>query len=276
MSQKIYFLTTEIIPFAEVSPVAEFSTKIPLMLQENGHDIRTIIPKYGFISERKYILREVIRLREIPFEFAGEDKMASAKSAFIPKTRVQVYFLEDDHWFKPLTNLLYKAKNGRILSDNGERYGYFAKAVLSTLPHLFWSPNIFICNGWQSAFVPGMFKQHFEGLNEFYERIKTVMVIHDLNEYCKMERSDFVRAGVSIHSSLKGKILNVYDVAAFEADSIIIMDKPSEKNSTKLLKRSAFKANKKKVTILTYNDDESPAYNLVAVKIDKVIAKLST
>ena len=135
MSQKIYYLTTEIIPFAEVSPIAEFSTKIPLMLQGNGHDIRTIIPKYGFISERKYILREVIRLREIPFEFAGEDKIASAKSAFIPKTRVQVYFLEDDHWFKPLTNLLYKAKNGRILADNGERYGYFAKAVF--IPNFF-------------------------------------------------------------------------------------------------------------------------------------------
>jgi len=121
-----------------------------------------------------------------------------------------------------------------------------------------------------------MFKQQFEGLNEFYKSIKTVMVIHDLNEYCKMERSDFVRAGVSIHSSLKGKILNVYDVAAFEADSIIIMDKPSEKISTKLLKRSAFKTNKKKVTIITYNDNESPEYNPVAVKIDKVIAKLST
>ena len=60
------------------------------------------------------------------------------------------------------------------------------------------------------------------------------------------------------------------------ADSIIIMDKPSEKISTKLLKRSAFKTNKKKVTIITYNDNESPEYNPVAVKIDKVIAKLST
>ena len=276
MSQKIYYLTTEIIPFAEVSPIAGFSTKIPLMLQGNGHDIRTIIPKYGFISERKYILREVIRLREIPFEFAGEDKIASAKSAFIPKTRVQVYFLEDDHWFKPLTNLLYKAKNGRILSDNGERYGYFSKAVLSTLPHLFWSPDIFICNGWQSAFVPGMFKEQFEGLNEFYKNIKTVMVIHELNEYCKVERSEFDRAGVPIHSSLKGKILNVYDVAAFEADAIIIMDKPSKKISANLLKKSAFNINKKKVNIITYNDDELPDYDSVAGKLDKVLAKLST
>ena len=94
MPKKLYFLTTEIVPFANVTSLAMFSTRVPLALQEKGHDIRTIIPKYGYVSERKYILREVIRLREIPFEFNGSNKVASAKSAFIPKTRVQVYFLD--------------------------------------------------------------------------------------------------------------------------------------------------------------------------------------
>ena len=110
-------------------------------------------------------------------KFKGKKRIASAKSAFIPKTRVQVYFLEDSHWFKPLTNLVYKSKNGRVLADNAERYGYYSKAVLSTLPHLFWSPDIFICNGWQSAMVPGMYKKHFEGINDFYKKIKPSLVV---------------------------------------------------------------------------------------------------
>ena len=67
MPKKLYFLTTEIVPFANVTSLAMFSTRVPLALQEKGHDIRTIIPKYGYFSERKYILREVIRRREIPF-----------------------------------------------------------------------------------------------------------------------------------------------------------------------------------------------------------------
>ena len=125
MSLKLFFLTTEIEPFASTSHLGKFSVDIPLALQTVEHDIRTIIPKYGFVSERKYILREVIRLREIPFDFDGEEVLSSAKSAFIPKTRVQVYFLENPDYFKNLTNLLYKSKNGRILSDNDERYGYF-------------------------------------------------------------------------------------------------------------------------------------------------------
>jgi len=274
MPKKLYYLTTEIVPFANVTPLADFSTRVPLALQEKGHDIRTIIPKYGYVSERKYILREVIRLREIPFEFNGQNKVASAKSAFIPKTRVQVYFLEDSHWFKPLTNLVYKSKNGRILADNGERYAYFAKAVLSTLPHLFWTPDIFICNGWQSALVPGMYKKHFEGISDFYKKIKTAMVIHDNNEYSDISRKDLELAEVPIHKSLKGNTLNIFDVGSFEADSIIILDKPSEKISEKLLKQPGISANKKKVSVINLSDDESPDYKDIADKMEQILNKI--
>ena len=274
MPKKLYYLTTEIIPFADVTPLAEFSTKVPLALQEKGHDIRTIIPKYGYVSERKYILIEVIRLRQIPYVFNGHEKIASAKSGFIPKTRVQVYFLEDEHWFQPLTNLLYKAKNGRILADNGERYGIFSKSVLSTLPHLFWSPDIFICNGWQSAMVPGMYAEHFEGKNEFYQNIKTVLVIHDLDEYANIQRADLEFAEVPIHKSLSGKELNIYDVASFNADAIIILDRPSKKISDKLLKQPGISANMKKVCVIKCSDDESPDYQQITDEMDAVLSKL--
>ena len=277
MPKKLYFITTEIIPFANVSSLAEFSTKTPLFLQENGHDIRTIIPKYGYVSERKYILREVIRLREIPFVFKGVDHVTSAKSAFIPKTRVQVYFLEDEFWFKPLTNLVYKSKNGRILADNNERYGYYSKAVLSTLPHLFWAPDIFICNGWQSALVPGLFKKHFDGINQFYKKIQTVLIIHELNEYVNISRKDLNDMEVPIHESLKGDSLNVYDVASFSADHIIIVDKKEDEISEKLLKSSGISANKEKLSVIKYkySDDDLPDFIDVADQLDKIIKKVS-
>ena len=276
MSKKIYFITTEIIPFANVSNIAGFSTYIPYNLQELGHDIRTILPKYGFISERKYILREVIRLREIPFEFCGKQEIASAKSAFIPKTRVQVYFLEDEYWFKPLTNLLYKSKNGRVLTDNAKRYAYYSKAVLSTLPHLFWVPDIFVCNGWQSALVPNIYKQHFEGTNEFYKNIKTVLVIHDLDGYSAIEKSDLLDIGVKIHPDLKGKKLNIYDVASYNADTILIIDRPGKKISTKLLKKTAFKNNKKKISIFDEKDTEQVDYGPISKSLNQIISNLSS
>lgn len=273
MAKKIFYVTTEIIPFANVTPIADFSTNVPFILQEKGHDIRTIIPKYGFVSERKYILREVIRLREIPFEFGDESHIASAKSAFIPKTRVQIYFLEDDHWFKPLTNLLYKSKNGRVLADNGERYGFFGKAVLATLPHLFWTPDIFVCNGWQSAFIPGLYKEYFEG-KEFYKKIKTVMAVHDFDDFAEVDKSDIDRAGIAIPESSTGDIINLYEVAAHYADKIVVFDRPSDKISEKLLKLPGVKKYQKKVKVIKIKDEESPDYYSLSDKFEQALLKL--
>ncbi len=276
MSKKIYFSTTEIIPFANVSSLAEFSTSVPLHLQELGHDIRTILPKYGFISERKYILREVIRLREIPFVFREEEEIASAKSAFIPKTRVQVYFLENEYWFKPLTNLLYKSKNGRILIDNPERYAYYSKAVISTLPHLFWVPDIFVCNGWQSALIPTIYKNEYEGINEFYNNIKTVLVIHDFDEYSNATRSELSKFGIEIPLKLKGDKINLYDISTYSADAILIIDTPGKKISSKLLKKTAFKDNKNKLTIFEQKEIENVNYNTVTKTLDQIFSKLTS
>ena len=60
-------------PFASVSNLANLSVDIPLGLQDQGNDVRCLMPKYGFISERKYILREVIRLKEILFNYDDND-----------------------------------------------------------------------------------------------------------------------------------------------------------------------------------------------------------
>jgi len=275
MQKKIYFSTSEIIPYANVSTLAGFSTVIPTYLQELGHDIRTILPKYGFISERKYILREVIRLREIPFEFCGEEVIASAKSGFIPKTRVQVYFLEDEYWFKPLTNLLYKSKNGRLLTDNAKRYAYFSRAVISTLPHLFWVPDIFVCNGWQSALIPNIYKQHYEGINEFYNNIKTVLIIHDLDEYSAVNKAELLDMGISLHPNIKGNKLNIYDVASYSADAILIIDRPGNKISTKLLNKSSFKDNKNKVTVFEQKEIEDINYIPITQSLDQIISDLT-
>lgn len=275
MSKKIYFSTTEIVPFASVSNIASFSTAVPTLLQELGHDIRTILPKYGFISERKYILREVIRLREIPFSFCGHEEVASAKSAFIPKTRVQVYFLESDEWFQPLNNLLYKSKNGRVLMDNAVRYAYYSKAVLSTLPHLFWVPDIVVCNGWQSALIPNYYKNEYEDISEFYKKIKTVLVVHEIDDYSKVDRADLESLGVEINSNIKGSKLNIYDVASYNADAILIMDRPGEKISSKLLKKIAFKDNYEKVTVFEQKDSENIDFYAMTEFLNQIVSDIT-
>ena len=225
-----------------------------------------------FVSERKYILREVIRLREIPFEFNGEDVVTSAKSAFIPKTRVQVYFLENVKWFKSLSNLLYKAKNGRVLPDNDQRYAYFSKAAIATLPHLFWKPDIVICNGWQSAYVPLIYQQIYDS-EEFYGDIKTVLTVHSVDEYCTFSKGAYDKAGVSLPDGITGKKVNCYEAAAPFADLIVAVDSPSNDVTNKLLALPGIKAHKKKLVSIALDDDESPNFNATAAALNEELAK---
>ncbi|MFQ6677925.1 MAG: glycogen/starch synthase [Fidelibacterota bacterium] len=272
---KIFYMTTEIIPFANTSSLAPFSTRVPLILQGKGHDIRTIIPKYGYVSERKYILREVIRLREIPFEYDGDEMILSAKSAFIPKTRVQVYFLEDTKWFKPLTNLVYKSKNGRILADNDERYSIFCKATLATLPHLFWKPDIFLCNGWQSSFVPALYKELYQR-DDFYAKIKTVLLVHEMDdEYNSFSQSSFEKVGLKIPSIMKNGAVNAYEAAAENADMIIALESPSNHLTEKLLSLPAINAVKKKVQTVKVPEGDVIDYQPVADDLDNILEKLN-
>ena len=182
----------------------------------------------------------------------------------------------NEYWFKPLTNLLYKSKNGRVLIDNPERYSYYSKAVISTLPHLFWVPDIFVCNGWQSALIPTIYKNEYEGISEFYNDIKTVLVIHDLDEYSTVSKTELLDFGIEIPSNLKGNKINLYDVASYSADAILILDKPGAKISSKLLKKTAFKDNKNKLSIFEQKDIENVDYKLVTNSLDNIISKLTS
>ena len=272
MSLKLFYLTTEIDPFASTSHLGKYSVHIPYALQNLGHDIRIMIPKYGFVSERKYILREVIRLREILFEYDGEEVMTSAKSAFIPKTRVQVYFLENIELFKHLTTLLYKAKNGRVLTDNDDRYNYFSKAAIATLPHLFWKPDVLICTDWQSPSVPLIYQQIYDS-KEFYGKIKTVLTVHSVDEHSIFSRKSYEKVGVKLPNNLKGDSINCYEAAAPYADLIIAVDTPSNNITKKLLELPLVKSNKKKLVSITIDDDENPDFSITAAALNDQLTK---
>jgi len=271
---KLFFLTTEITPFTLPSFLGDYSAKVSLLLQGKGHDLRTMIPKYGYISERKYILREVIRLREIPFKFQGDDQWTSAKSAFIPKTRVQVYFLEHTEWFKPLSNLLYKAKNGRILSDNDERYSYFSCAALAILPHLFWKPDMYLCHGWQSSIVPMLYHQKYKDIvskNINYKKIKMVYIIDSMNDFCDFNRKTYDSIGLELPKYLDGDIVSSHDPAIHFADKVIIFNPPKSSLVKNIMKLKSAKKHKSKISVIDLDDMESPDYFTISDQLNEVI-----
>ncbi|GAB4170893.1 MAG: glycogen synthase [Calditrichia bacterium] len=174
----ICFVTTEVYPYAKTGGLADVSSSLPLAMKEMEHDIRLMVPKYRGISERKYTLREVIRLKEIPVEMGKHKFLFSAKTSFLMDSKVHIYFLQEDSLFSR-AGLYVDPKTGKDYEDNLERFAAFSKAVLETLKILHWSPNIIHCNDWQSALIPVYLKFKYHD-DEFFSKTKTVLTIHNL------------------------------------------------------------------------------------------------
>jgi starch synthase len=219
---RIFYLTSEIFPFCETYELATFTRKVSSIFHDNPDiDIRLTQPKYGFISERKYVLREVIRLKDMEISFNNKSNLVNLKSAFIPETRVQVYFMENLDYFKPVPELLYKARNGRIFKDNDEKFAYFARVALDTLKKLYWPPDVIICNDWQMSFIPQLLKEQYSD-DDFYKNIKTAFLVHSVNDYRNFTQKSFKTLGLDAPS--KSKLIDNMSQAMEYSDINILMN----------------------------------------------------
>jgi len=242
---KLYYLSAEVAPFSETYELATFSRKITSKLHDKEDvDIRVSQPKYGYVSERKYILREVIRLKDIPVMFNEEKHIINMKSCFIPETRVQVYFMENNPLYKALPDLIYKARNGRIFSDIDERFAFFALSAIDTLTSLFWAPDVFICNDWQTSFLPILLREQYKQ-EEFYSNMKSVYIIHSVNDYRKYSKKTYDMLGLTPGES--GKLIDNHICAIENADLTIAMNYESTQLMDKMMKQKkifdAFESN---------------------------------
>ena len=152
MQKKVLFINQEISPYVPDSELAHMGRLLPQRVQENGFEIRTFMPKWGTINERRGQLHEVIRLSGINLIIDDTDHPLIIKVASIPQTRIQVYFIDNDDYFQKRKMAI--DEKGQEYPDNGERAIFFARGVLETVKKLRWTPDIIHCQGWMSAVVP--------------------------------------------------------------------------------------------------------------------------
>lgn len=175
---KIWYVASEVSPFAKTGGLGDVTGAFPKELKAKNHEVRIIMPKYKTINERKYVLREVIRLKDIPVTINGQTKNINVKSAFLPDSKVQIYFIEMPEFFG--RNGIYTDQStGKDFEDNIQRFAYFCKGALETLKILSWRPDIIHCNDWQTALVPVYLKTLYRD-DEFLGGIKSVFTIHNL------------------------------------------------------------------------------------------------
>ncbi|MGE5314114.1 MAG: glycogen synthase GlgA [Acidobacteriota bacterium] len=176
----ILFVTSEADPFAKTGGLADVSSALPQMIKELGHEIRIMMPRYGTISERKFKLHDVIRLREIPIQVGNQTRVAHVNSSFISnlKAKVQVYFLANKEMYdRP--GMYVHPTSKKDYEDNDDRFIFFCRGVLDTLKLLGWKPDIIHCNDWQTGLIPAYIKTVYKN-DPFFKNIKTVFTIHNL------------------------------------------------------------------------------------------------
>lgn len=153
IKKKVLFINQEITPYVPESEMSVMGRQLPQKMQDNGFEIRTFMPKWGAINERRGQLHEVIRLSGMNLIIDDTDHPLIIKVASIPVSRLQVYFIDNEDYFlhRPA---MTEDENGMEYADNGERAIFFARGVLETVKKLRWAPDLIQCQGWMTAVVP--------------------------------------------------------------------------------------------------------------------------
>ncbi|MBK7106426.1 MAG: glycogen synthase GlgA [Ignavibacteriae bacterium] len=178
---KILFVTSEVVPFVKTGGLADVSSSLTQQLQELGHQVRILVPKYGAIDERKFKIHEVVRLKDLVTDIGGKQVTYSLRSSFLvgSKVRVQLYFLDNDEYFGSRRSLYADPISGKDYKDNDERFILLAKSIFDLITKLGWIPDIIHCNDWQGGLIPIYLKTLFKK-DPIFDNVRSVFTIHNL------------------------------------------------------------------------------------------------
>ncbi len=149
---KVLIITQEMKPYTALSEISEIARRLPQHIQEQGMDIRILMPKYGTINERRHRLHEVVRLSGMNIIVDKDDYPLVIKVASLPGTRMQVYFLDNEDFFKRKS--VFEDPDGKPFEDNPDRMAFFCKGVIETVKKFGWPPAIIHCHGWMTSLIP--------------------------------------------------------------------------------------------------------------------------
>lgn len=222
---KVLFVSQEITPFLPESEMSLIGRFLPQGIQEKGREIRTFMPKYGNISERKNNLHEVIRLSGMNLIINNIDRSLIIKVASIQTARMQVYFIDNEDYFQ--RKHVLNDENGMSFSDNDERIIFYARGVLETVRKLRWAPDIVHCHGWITSLVPLYLRRAFNDDPLFINSKIVYSVYNDDFDKAldKSFTSKLMLEGITqkdIASIEKSDFVNLSKMAISLSDAIII------------------------------------------------------
>ena len=157
---KVLFVSQEITPFLELTEISKIARHLPQGIQERGKEIRTFMPRFGLINERRNQLHEVIRLSGMNLIIDDSDHPLIIKVASIQSARMQVYFIDNEEYFQRKS--VFRDAKKKFHKDNEDRMVFFCRGVLETVKKLGWAPDVIHCHGWMTSLIPFFVKTGYK------------------------------------------------------------------------------------------------------------------
>lgn len=239
--KRILYVSSEVVPYLVENEVSQASFDVPKMINDQGGQIRIFMPRYGSINERRHQLHEVIRLSGMNLVVNDLDMPLIIKVASIPKERIQVYFIDNDEYFKrkaPFTN-----EDGSLYDDNDERAIFFAKGVVETVKKLNWVPDIIHVHGWLASLLPVYLKEYYQN-DAIFTDTKIVTSVYGQGYEGKLGSNMINKvefdsiSNVAIAELAEPTYDNLMKVAVRHSDGIIIASENVSKDLTDFIKSS--------------------------------------
>jgi starch synthase len=250
---RVLFVSQEIFPYLDQTHMSHVSRYLPQGIQEKGKEIRTFMPRFGCINERRNQLHEVIRLSGINIIIDDTDHPLIIKVASIQSARMQVYFIDNEEYFQR-KHTLADEQNAHF-ADNDERSIFFCRGVIETVKKLGWAPDIVHCHGWFTSSLPVLIKKAFKE-DPLFAETKVVYSVYDDHFDSQLDKrfaSKLVMDGITESDVKKVKdatYSNLTKMAFEHSDGIIKGSETLHPDVEKALKSSG-------KPVLNFQDPES-------------------
>jgi starch synthase len=206
--KRILFIANEMSPYLELTEFSETVNRLAIKANDNGYEVRCIMPRFGVINERRHRLHEVVRLSGINVSVDNDDLPLQIKVASLPNARLQVYFLDNEDLFR--RKFVFNDEQEKWYDDNGLRTIFYCKGALETVKKFGWPPDIIHCSGWMTGLIPAYLKTVYKKEPVFSHS----KIIYTIGQHTFKEKlgSDFLKKAL-IHVSVKDKDLETFKEA---------------------------------------------------------------
>ncbi len=223
--KRVLFVNSEIFPYLPESEISLIGRYLPQGIQEGGKEIRSFMPRYGCINERRNQLHEVIRLSGMNIVVNDIDRPLVIKVSSISAARMQVYFIDNEDYFH--RKFIYSDADGKLFEDNDERAAFFARGILETVKKLRWKPDIIHCQGWISHILPIYLKKAYSE-DPIFADTKVVLTLY--NEHLDQTFSQDIKEKILMNGIKAGDLdvlsepngINLAKLAIQYADGVIM------------------------------------------------------